>query len=183
MGMCCWMGSYFHDWIDYIGFAQIPLIWPLWIWAPLMIIPPALNRKLAFWAWGGGYYFIYLFIYSYKYYILLYIFYITTSYIRLQLIYIQFEKKIQTVEPPFNKPLYNKILSITNYFLQPSQKLQENVWNRTLTKSDLMKSTVSGEETLESQGLDMEVPHDLVIMDWNYLGLGAARYNRLSQFL
>lgn len=60
---------------------------------------------------------------------------------------------------------YNKILSITNYFLQPSQKLQENVWNRTLTKSDLMKSTVSGEETLESQGLDVEVPHDLVIMD------------------
>ena len=152
-----------------------------------MIIPPPLNRKLAFWVWGGGYYFIYLFIYlfiySYKYYILLYIFYITTSYIRLQLIYIQFEKQIPTVEPPFNKPLHNKILSITNYFLQPSQKLQENVWNRTLTKSDLMKSTESGEETLESQGLDVEVPHDLVIMDWNYLGLGAARYNRLSQFL
>ena len=19
MGMCCWMGSYFHDWIDYYG--------------------------------------------------------------------------------------------------------------------------------------------------------------------
>ena len=111
---------------------QILIIWPLWIWAPLMIIPPPLNKKLAFWVWGGGYYFIYLFIYSYKYYILLYIFYITTSYIRLQLIYIQFEKKIHTVEPPFNKPLYNKVLSITNYFLQPSQKLQENVWNRTL---------------------------------------------------
>ena len=72
--------------------------------------------------WGVLFYlFIYLFIYSYKYYILLYIFYITTSYIRLQLIYIQFEKKIHTVEPSFNKPLYNKVLSITNYFLQPSQ--------------------------------------------------------------
>ena len=82
--------------------------------------------------WGVLFYlFIYLFIYSYKYYILLYTFYITTSYIRLQLIYIQFEKKIHTVEPPFNKPLYNKVLSKTNYFLQPSQKLQENVWNRT----------------------------------------------------
>ena len=21
MGMCCWMGSYFHDWIDYYGVA------------------------------------------------------------------------------------------------------------------------------------------------------------------
>ena len=21
MGMCCWMGSYFHDWIDYNGVA------------------------------------------------------------------------------------------------------------------------------------------------------------------
>ena len=19
MGMCCWMGSYFHDWVDYYG--------------------------------------------------------------------------------------------------------------------------------------------------------------------
>ena len=36
-----------------------------------------------------------------------------------------------TVEPWY-KSLYNKVLSITNYFLQPSQKLQENVWNRTL---------------------------------------------------
>ena len=74
---------------------------------------------------GGIILFIYLFIYSYKYYILLYIFYITTSYIRLQLIYIQFEKKIHTVEPPFNKPLYNKVLSITNYFLQPSQNYRK----------------------------------------------------------
>lgn len=41
-----------------------------------------------------------------------------------------------------------------------------------------MKSTVSGEETPES--LVQGVPHDLVIMDWNNIGLGAAGYNGLQ---
>lgn len=52
--------------------------------------------------------------------------------------------------------------------------------NLASTNLDLVKSTVSGEETLESQGLDKEAPDNLVIMDWNNLGLGVAGYNRLQ---
>lgn len=84
---------------------QILIIWPLWNLDPLNDYTSTCEQEVGVLSLGWGvlfYLFIYSFIHSYKYYILLYIFYITTSYIRLQLIYIQFEKKIHTVEPPFN---------------------------------------------------------------------------------
>ena len=59
--------------------------------------------------WGGIILFIYLFIH------IIIIFYKITA--NLHSIW----EKIHTVEPSFKKPLYNKVLSITNYFLQPSQ--------------------------------------------------------------
>ena len=46
MGMCCWMGSNFHDWIDYNGLAfSIELLewggtFPQWFWSEAKYVFP-----------------------------------------------------------------------------------------------------------------------------------------------
>ena len=48
-----------------------------------------------------------------------------------------------TVEPQFNKPLYNEVLSITNSFLQPGQNYSKCMeQNLDITNLDLTKSSL-----------------------------------------